>query len=672
MRSLRVLKWLVTAVVLAVAAAVLYLAFADLAWLQPRMESAVAEATGREFKIDGRFGLNLLPTTSVVLEDVSFANASWGSQPAMAKIGHFSGEVAPWSLLSGPVRIRTLRLRDVDLLLETDEPGNTNWSLAGESAPDATPSGEFEGGSSARSGLPLVIEIAEIRNIAIRYKAPAAEEVAVSIDSIDINTDDETYTSIDAIGQVGEMPLKLAARLGPEQALVLGSGINIDMAPVSGEHALQANGVLAAEPETWLFQNWTVTYKDLSLQLEGRLGRTAGAASEVDLKLAGRSLRSLNPNLPDSPLDIALIARLDGGQLALDDIDARIGKSDLSGALQLGLGDKIDISGKLLSKRLDLTALAPTEQEQSNTEPAPQNPATSKYVFTEEKLPFATLQRIDLDLDTHIDELIFRDISMSDIATRITLKAGDLLLSNTLTGSQGGRAASSIKLLTSNQPASLDMDIRMRDLRLNVASGDVDDANLIPPIDITLETRSSGASPRALASSTSGHLLLTQGAGLIENKLIGVFGGDVLTSLFNALNPFSEQDEFTHTECAILALDILKGEADITALYAQGEKVKYLGDGEIDLGSEALNIEFRTSARKGVGVSPAMFATPFVKLKGTLASPSIALDKKGAILAASTGGLSVVLRAVVDRFSSGENQCAETLASVGDHPPLTN
>ena len=67
-----------------------------------------------------------------------------------------------------------------------------------------------------------------------------------------------------------------------------------------------------------------------------------------------------------------------------------------------------------------------------------------------------------------------------------------------------------------------------------------------------------------------------------------------------------------------------------------------------------------------------MFVTPFVKLKGTLSSSTVGLDKKGALLAVGTGGLSVLAQAAADRVSGEKDNCAEVLAEVGDHPPLKN
>jgi len=67
-----------------------------------------------------------------------------------------------------------------------------------------------------------------------------------------------------------------------------------------------------------------------------------------------------------------------------------------------------------------------------------------------------------------------------------------------------------------------------------------------------------------------------------------------------------------------------------------------------------------------------MFVTPFVKLTGTLASPGVGLDKKGALLAVGTGGLSVLAKAATDRAAGELDKCAEVLAEVGDHPPVKN
>ena len=102
---LRVLKTLVVVVVLVLIAAVLYLSYGDLNWMKPRIEAAAVDATGRTLSLNGKFDLDIVPSPSVTVEDASFSNADWGSEPNMAEIGKFHVEVGFWSLLSGPVQL---------------------------------------------------------------------------------------------------------------------------------------------------------------------------------------------------------------------------------------------------------------------------------------------------------------------------------------------------------------------------------------------------------------------------------------------------------------------------------------------------------------------------------------------------------------------------------------
>ena len=72
-----------------------------------------------------------------------------------------------------------------------------------------------------------------------------------------------------------------------------------------------------------------------------------------------------------------------------------------------------------------------------------------------------------------------------------------------------------------------------------------------------------------------------------------------------------------------------------------------------------------------VGISTDMFVTPFVKVKGTLSSPSVGLNKKGTLLtggaAFATGGLSLLLKGVFDRATAEGDKCEKALEMAGQH-----
>ena len=678
----RSLKWILIILMLLLLTAAIYLTYADLNWMKPRIESAVAEATGRTLKMNGDIDLDIIPSPAVTVEDVSFSNADWGSGPTMIQIGHFSTEVGLWSLLSGPVRIHNLRLNDVDVLLEKNQDEQANWELGSQDSKEQEPTEEPDSGSSGSDGLPVMVESAEIRNIKVTYREAEAEPAIATLATLDIKSDDATYMNINASGEVKEQAVKLTARLGPEKAMAAGPGVEVSLEPAYGEYSLKANGSLDALADAFQLHGWTIQYKDTETQLDGKVSRGADSNMTFNLKAAGPSLASLEPGLPAIPFKAALVASIASEQIVLDDINTTFGDSDLSGNVKAGLGDKTVISGKLNSKRMDLTPFAGTEEDaaqagdkEKEAEEGGKGKKKSKYVFVEEPLNVEPLNTVDVDLKTTLNQFIFKNIELKDVVTNMDLKNGDLHLTNRFSGASKGRSASDIKLATAGgKSAKLDVDVKMRDLRINLLSGDGADPAIIPPMDITVDLKAAGTSPRALAASSTGRVLVTQGKGKIESGMLGMVSGGVIAELTSALNPFAKQDKYTTLDCTILGLEMKSGKTDISGLLLQSEKVKAMGEGDIDLNTEALNMEFETQPREGIGVSADMFVTPFVQLTGTLASPAVGLNKKGALLkggaAVATGGLSLLAEGAASRAAGSKDRCATMLGKVGGHPPI--
>ena len=57
--------------------------------LKPEITRAVKDDTGRELTLGGDISLKIGFTPALVVKNVSFQNASWGSQPELAKIKRF-------------------------------------------------------------------------------------------------------------------------------------------------------------------------------------------------------------------------------------------------------------------------------------------------------------------------------------------------------------------------------------------------------------------------------------------------------------------------------------------------------------------------------------------------------------------------------------------------------
>ncbi|WP_439578218.1 AsmA family protein [Elioraea sp.] len=114
---------------LAVAAAGIFLATFDPEAYKPRIQQAAKQATGRDLVLDGPIRLkpSLRPTLQV--ETVAFANAEWGSRPAMARLASMEVALSVLPLIRGEIAVDRIVLVEPDILLETDAQGRGNWEL---------------------------------------------------------------------------------------------------------------------------------------------------------------------------------------------------------------------------------------------------------------------------------------------------------------------------------------------------------------------------------------------------------------------------------------------------------------------------------------------------------------------------------------------------------------
>ena len=216
------------------------LLFVDFGRFEPRIEQAVSEATGRDFQIDGDLEIRALPAIQVSANDVSLSNAEWGSEPEMARIGHFSARVNVLSLLTGPPVIEEVRLKDVDVLLETDAEGTGNWAM-GEPAPEEPPAeDDTEGGALE---MPVTLRFAELDNIRLRY-LPTLES-GLTVASLGVTADEQGQHTLEGKGQWKELPFELAGTAADRQVeldvtlgeLALASTLDMpDDTPVSYTH----------------------------------------------------------------------------------------------------------------------------------------------------------------------------------------------------------------------------------------------------------------------------------------------------------------------------------------------------------------------------------------------------------------------------------------------------
>jgi uncharacterized protein involved in outer membrane biogenesis len=784
------IQWIAIALAAIVISGLIYLSVADLGWLKPRIESAVSDATGREFSIDGEFSLRALWTPSVVIENARLANAEWGSEPTMLTIGHASGKVDLWSLISGPIRVEELRIADVDVLLESNEQGVSNLDFAPGEEPEPEPAEEDD------AEVPLILEFAEIRNVNLTARAPDGRTREISLEKLDVVTDEEQWLAIDGNGSLNDLAFNVDGRIGSLAALAASEDIGVNLKGGLGRLQFSADGTLAtlqsiagsrfdlvatAEDVAPILERLSVDLPlegplqtklqvvpedsgtnvtfdasagELSAQGDARFqGREAvefeftvpaldraGAALGIeglpagDLAVSGKtkfekrairfeplraalgedelvlngtvsrdrkqgdelsidarvaSLDALRAGLPPEQLELTASIKRKPGTIALDPLDLKLGETDVKGSVSLDTGAPKALRAKLTSERVDLTpflggaeedeSTADAKAEEAKAEEAKAEEAEAEEpprekMFPDEPLPFDLLRELTIDIESTIARLTLNDGQLNNVETRAKLQDGTLEYESAAEGWGGGTSVARVDMTMPGDSANVAAQIFMRDLKINLFSGEDATPEQVPPVSVTVDIKTAGATPHALAASSNGRVLVTQGPGRIKNTLIGKVSGDLIAQIFSALNPFAKDEEFSNWDCTVFALEIEEGEAAITGMLAQGEKLKIVGGGSIDLDSEKIDIEFNTKPRKGVGVSADMFVTPFVKVSGTLTDPGVGLNEKGVLLAGgaavATGGLSLLIKGAIDRITGGSDSCEKVIEDVGGHPPV--
>ena len=408
-------------------------------------------------------------------------------------------------------------------------------------------------------------------------------------------------------------------------------------------------------------------------------GRIAMAGeSNISLTLASPNLKDLWDTLPDIDLNAKVSTQYSAEKIALSEMILTFDKSDIKGDFTMFKGDKKNVTANLTSTLLDLRPFSKTSQPdgappESIAEALPETSAEpeNRYVFKEAPLQLVIIQDLEADVNLAVNHLYYDRFEFKEAVFDATAHSGHVDAKLKARSDNEGHAAAKIDLKTQGEKATLSAVVSLSDYRKNFRETERLNLAEMPLTSMSLKLETAGASPRELASVANGRILITQGPGKMDNAMMEMYSGDIFAQLFGALDPLAKDEEFSNWDCTIVSANIVDGQVTFDGMLAQSEKVMIVGGGSIDLKTEKLNVEFNTKPRSGVGMSADLLVKPFVKLKGTLASPGIGLNEKGTLLsggaAIATGGTSLLVETAFDRATAEGDQCEKTLEIVGDH-----
>ncbi len=625
--------------------------------LKPEITRAVKDDTGRELTLGGDISLKIGFTPALVVKDVSFQNAPWGSQPNLAKIKRFEIKVRLLPLLSRRIDVKRLILIEPEILFETDVSGKSNLAFETPKKQDLT-----QGKDETKAG-------GDWKLLALTFNELQIEKGRITyIDHELKRTYGATVGTLMATATSSESPTKLKLK----------GAYNGKSFEVTG--ALCPLIAFVNPNKAWPV-NLAVKTENAALTLDGTVkDPLARRGIELNFTLKGKDLASFKQLSGESyhlggPFDISgRIADTARNAYSISNLRIVQGENDLSGSVELILAEnRPRVTAALSAQKLDLRSYF---QVSSNTEKTTKHLSKEggkeDRIFPDHPLPLETLRQANADVKIHVAQVRLPSLLLTDLDMGMVLNDGALTVKPLKAVLGKGSMDGHLSLQSQGKVASLTIVFKINKLDISYLTKEPKSTEgLQGNLDADIDLRAQGSSIAGLMGGLTGKTVLVMGKGRVDNKYIDMLGGDLSSSLFRLLNPFRKETQYTSINCFISGFNIKDGVASTTALALNTDYMVVVGEGEIDLKAERLNLSLKPVPKQGIGtrftgklnVSLSELTRPF-KLGGTLAHPSLAVDPTQTAIAfgKAIGGVALfgpvgIAAALVGSSSGDENSC---------------
>lgn len=436
-------------------------------------------------------------------------------------------------------------------------------------------------------------------------------------------------------------------------------------------------------------ENFEADEAPFMIDIEGNLRETTWQVDKLDINvglasLSGQGILDLDDDTSSTNFDLEInvpnvgaLGMLNGNrmreqdftlqadvtgnddELHVDNLVMTLGDSDIQGDINYRSGDTPRLDVDIES---DSVIFAPLlEPRQDDYDPAPE--FDDGRLIPDVMVPFDAMAKLNATVEVDVGELQRDTLHMRDIVLRAALQDGALEVSEARFQARSGALAARVRIEPHAGEGKASVEVVAREFALGMTELNRDVA-MTGDLDIKLE--STGTGLRELAGNVSGVLFLnSRGGRMVSNRLMHALYGNMLDEIIGTINPFSETQEHTDFECVILPVVFDSGvvTSNPNSLIATG-KIRLVTKSRINLKTESLDVNIRTTPKRGISFSAGEIINPYIKVVGTLAAPRLAVDETGVLLSGSaavaTGGLSVLARAAWTRMSRAKDPCMET------------
>jgi uncharacterized protein involved in outer membrane biogenesis len=371
-----------------------------------------------------------------------------------------------------------------------------------------------------------------------------------------------------------------------------------------------------------------------------------------------------------------------GDELRVRDFDGKVGDSDLTADLVIGLaGERPRIAGTLRSRVLDADdlgglvgvtpATGPGETASAGQEREAEQLERRAEVLPDEPIDPARWRRVDLDLDVRADRIHAGDLPLDGFAGKVAMTDGLLQLDDIDLALGGGHLTGRFEADGRQNPVRGEVDLTLQRVSM---------ARLLNRLDVdvaafgTLSGQAQGGvgvggrgrSIKQILADSDGEVRLLMEGGQVDRTIVAAAGLDLLRLLGAATGA---TPEMVTLNCALADLDIRDGVVTTDPLVIDTEIAELGGQGTVNLADETIDISLTARPKE----TPLLTDLTGIAIGGRLGEPEIEINPLAVaargVAAATLGLVLKPFTALAGEASDPEGSgCARLLAREQSEP----
>jgi len=411
----------------------------------------------------------------------------------------------------------------------------------------------------------------------------------------------------------------------------------------------------AADRNAVLIENLNLTNAQIHYRPSGAAVSSYGI-SRLSMQKSG-SDTAINADVKQGALTIAIKGKMTSirevlGSIGAEAIDVNVdfevalsGKpTQLKGTVALNPSKPSQFDLSFKAGELDLSALpafaSPTKPTSAASSQTPAAARAAERFFSDTPLPLNYLPNGNGTLNVDIAQLVLPSkVVLKKVAMLVRLSPQQLAIPKVAFQLGNGQFDGSARIgNTQSSPNwafkgqakgfTLEQLLASTDSKGKVSGGDTRAA---------FNFTSSGISPHQIASSLNGQSQITIGNARLASSLMNQ-GGDVLITLFDAINPMRKKSNETKLECAVAYLPVKNGLLTVRdSIGIETDRLNIVLNGSVNLNSEQINLAVYPKEKSGL--TAGLDLASLVRLQGSLVKPQVGINKEAAVNQALTLGL---------------------------------